>query len=121
MRENYGQPSNCNDSLGNFCVGVLNPDYKFPVLPKIERLLETLDNNNDNQEDNLENIEEDEEETAEFLDKLSHCYLAHTHCSMVDFTQEEGCVVLLASVAACLILSVASIPTNHTIILRMLS
>eukprot|EP00956_Cyclotella_meneghiniana_P015878 scaffold24646_cov20-Cyclotella_meneghiniana.AAC.2 len=67
---------------------------------------QTLQNDND---DSMDDSDHEEESTTlaawreAYLDELSHRYLAYTHGTVVEFTQEEGCVGLPEPIARALL------------------
>lgn len=92
-----------------FRVGILNPDYKFPSSPKLIEMMEKVhvssrddggfsDDDDDEDENKTETCK-----TVPFLEELSHKYLSYTHCTVVEFTQEEGHVGIPRSVASVLL------------------
>jgi len=90
-----------------FRLGIPNPDYVFPASPLLKEYKIT-----DDEEDELEEDEEDSShsnnssngnETEAYLDELQHKYLAYTHATVVEFTQEEGHVGLPEPVARALL------------------
>ncbi|KAL3943657.1 MAG: hypothetical protein SGBAC_002277 [Bacillariaceae sp.] len=74
-----------------FRIGILNPDYQFPSSILVKTLKPPKEDDNfmaDSDEDDDEDDDVDEMEA--FQDELSHKYLAYTHCTVVEFTQDEG-------------------------------
>jgi hypothetical protein len=102
-----------------FRIGILNPDYKFPASPLVQNLNPPTDgeyypmdedkddndnsDNHDDGEDDDDNDENDQGKKAAFVDELRHKYLAHTHCTVVEFTQEEGYVGIPQHIASALL------------------
>jgi Ubiquitin fusion degradation protein UFD1 len=95
-----------------FRVGILNPDYSFPASPLVQSMtpppLEgSLEDDGDDDID--EDSDDDDDETsrnarsAAYLDELSHKYLAYTHGTVVEFTQDEGQVGLPRTISSALI------------------
>ncbi|EJK63723.1 hypothetical protein THAOC_15601 [Thalassiosira oceanica] len=101
-----------------FRIGVLNPDYKqFPSSEKMKSLVERVERRVIETERTLlesqapapldhaaMDVDEDDDETVVqgYLDELRHRYLAYTHGTVVEFTQEEGCVGLPEPIARAL-------------------
>ncbi|CAJ1969220.1 unnamed protein product [Cylindrotheca closterium] len=88
-----------------FRIGILNPDYQFPssiliktLKPPNEDFMADSDSDDDN-----ENDEDEVGEMQAFQDELSHKYLAYTHCTVVEFTQDEGHVGIPPMVAKALL------------------
>jgi hypothetical protein len=84
-----------------FRVGILNPNYTFPASIAMQNIKAP-------REDAMEEDSDDEEhdgikEQTEYLEELSHKYIAYSHASVVEFTQEEGHVGLPASIAKALL------------------
>jgi hypothetical protein len=98
------------DSPWIFRVAIPNPHYQFPASTLWQQaavsFLEEEDGDdvyamNDGDDDDDDDDDDDAMREA-FLDELSHKYLAYTHASVVEFTQEEGHVGLPATTAAAL-------------------
>ena len=101
-----------------FRIGILNPDYKFPNSEKMKCLIETVEKRVVETEKTLleseatapledhaaMDVDEDDDEriVEAYLDELRHRYLAYTHGTVVEFTQEEGCVGLPEPIARAL-------------------
>jgi hypothetical protein len=84
-----------------FRIGILNPDYKFPSSILIQTLKPPKED-----EDFMGDSDSDDDEANEmeaFHDELSHKYLAYTHCTVVEFTQDEGHVGIPQMVARALL------------------
>ncbi|KAL3798155.1 hypothetical protein HJC23_005716 [Cyclotella cryptica] len=109
-----------------FRVGVLNPDYaEFPSSQKMKAVVakmkegtialessksSDLDDSHEQspQDHDTEDMDvsDDEAEASlrdAYLDELSHRYLAYTHGTVVEFTQEDGCVGLPEPIAQALL------------------
>ncbi|KAL7520753.1 hypothetical protein ACHAWX_005462 [Stephanocyclus meneghinianus] len=111
-----------------FRIGLLNPDYAgFPSSDKMKAVLAKITeeiiaserskssvsedshaHEQPYQEHDTEDMEltDDEAETylrVAYLDELSHRYLAYTHGTVVEFTQEDGCVGLPEPIARALL------------------
>ena len=83
-----------------FRIGVLNPEYSFPASPSL-RSMPVPDEEVDM---DLEDAEEEEVNSKEaYLDELSHRYVAYTHGTVVEFTQDEGHVGLPEPIATALL------------------
>ena len=123
--------SNSDDMLGGgnpwtFRIGILNPDYTFPASPLVQTLTppkEESETNMDIDGDDSDSDDEQDQGAKEaYLDELSHKYLSYTHCTVVEFTQEEGYVGIPRHIAAALLdpknqrkeLSKTAIPTTRT-------
>jgi hypothetical protein len=108
----------------SFRVGILNPNYGgFPSSAMMKSLVEkvsagiTLENSKSTvseasegqtsqQLDEELEVSEDEVETSwreAYLDELSCRYIAYTHGTVVEFTQEDGCVGLPEPIARALL------------------
>lgn len=104
-----------------FRVGILNPKYKFPMSPLINQMMENMNGLDDADEDDISMGDSDDEEddpskheNSAFLDELSCKYLAYTHCTVVEFTQEEGHIGLPQSISRALLNNDKSIPVTRT-------
>jgi hypothetical protein len=87
-----------------FRIGVLHPDYRFPASPTLQQLLPPDDNDRDEMSDDDGTEGSDNESSHSiYLDELAQKYLAFTHGTVVEFTQEEGCVGLPEPIAAALL------------------
>ena len=97
-----------------FRIGILNPHYTFPQSTLLQELQpppsEDDDDDNNNDPDEAMNDNEDDDEAKmtmkfnqAYMDELSHKYLAWTHGTVVEFTQEEGYVGLPSTIASALI------------------
>merc|ERR1712232_726456 len=87
-----------------FRIGVVDPEYKFPASDSVKKLMERID------EEDYE-----EENTSAFLDELLCRYLAYTHASVVEFTQDEGNVGLPKAVSEKLFRGRGNIPAKKTV------
>mmetsp|Transcript_5157 Transcript_5157/g.10798 ORF Transcript_5157/g.10798 Transcript_5157/m.10798 type:complete len:541 (-) Transcript_5157:3496-5118(-) len=103
------QMANEDDSVavggGNpwtFRIGILNPSYEFPASPSMKVLTApTASDDDEMSDDDDDDIQEQRNEL--FLDELGHKYLAYTHCTVVEFTQEEGHVGIPRLIAEALL------------------
>ncbi|GAX19915.1 hypothetical protein FisN_1Lh616 [Fistulifera solaris] len=87
-----------------FRIGVLNPDYHFPASPTLQQLMPPEENDSDEMSDDDGTEDSDNESSHSiYLEELSQKYLAYTHGTVVEFTQEEGCVGLPEPIAAALL------------------
>lgn len=111
-----------------FRIGVLDPEYEgFPSSEKMKKFVDgvrddvvssqtiaansmqsTSSSNDDNDEIMSEDSDNDDdaEETQiieAYLDELSHRYISYTHGTVVEFTQEDGCVGLPEPIARALL------------------
>ena len=117
-----------------FRVGILNPDYKFPMSESLKEIMDKMSglddddhmmdyesdsDSEDEQDDNQSKISEDEpNKQSPFLDELACKYVAYTHCTVVEFTQEEGYIGLPKSIARALLHkndSTKSIPVTRSV------
>mmetsp|Transcript_25925 Transcript_25925/g.43213 ORF Transcript_25925/g.43213 Transcript_25925/m.43213 type:complete len:540 (-) Transcript_25925:49-1668(-) len=91
-----------------FRVGILNPEYTFPASAAMMNLKapSTADDDDyyddDDDDDAMEN-DDDTKEQSEYLEELSYKYIAYSHATVVEFTQDEGHVGLPAPIAAALL------------------
>ncbi|GAX28593.1 hypothetical protein FisN_1Hh616 [Fistulifera solaris] len=87
-----------------FRIGVLNPDYHFPASPTLQQLLPPDENDRDEMSDD-DGTEGSDNELSHsiYLEELSQKYLAYTHGTVVEFTQEEGYAGLPESIATALL------------------
>ena len=95
------------DTGGNpwtFRIGVVNPKYEFPASPLFQVLQAPTNNDDDDMSiDDDEENRQDEQKSALYLDELDHKYLSYTHCTVVEFTQEEGHVGIPRHIAQSLL------------------
>jgi hypothetical protein len=104
-----------SSTLGNpwtFRIGILNSDYQFPSSPLIQTLQPSSefngdDDDDDDDDDMAESDDDDDQDGTNkfvaYLDELAHKYIAYTHCSVVEFTQEEGHVGIPQHIASALL------------------
>lgn len=83
-----------------FRVGILNPDYTFPASLAMKNLKLPVEGEDDDDDDAMD---EDDKEQSEYLEELSHKYIAYSHATVVEFTQEEDHIGLPAAIAAALL------------------
>lgn len=88
-----------------FRIAIPNPDYAFPASSQLQQLAaqQTAQEDDDGEDDAMDDDGDDGVMLGAFLDEISHKYLAFTHGSVVEFTQEEGHVGLPAATASALI------------------
>ena len=113
-----------------FRIGVLDPEYAgFPASDKMKAFVESVrenvvssqqktsssvqssmssNDNDENMSDDSDNDDDDDDvETSihieAYLDELSHKYISYTHGTVVEFTQEDGCVGLPEPIARALL------------------
>lgn len=101
-----------------FRIGIPNPGYKFPASPLVKVLRAPTEEDDDAMSDDDEDITNQRHQI--YLDELNHKYLAYTHCTVVEFTQEEGHVGIPRHIAEALldthtIQSEKAIPTTRTV------
>ena len=102
------------NNIGNpwtFRIGILNPNYTFPASPLVQSLQPPpddestshmdIDDSDDDDDDDDEN--DSTNNKAAYLDELSYKYLAYVHCTVVEFTQEEGHVGIPQPIASALL------------------
>ena len=85
-----------------FRIGIVNPNYEFPASPSFQVL-----NAPTNDEEEMSDDEDEEDvqlqRISQYIDELRHKYIAYTHCTVVEFTQEEGFVGIPRHIAQALI------------------
>jgi hypothetical protein len=84
-----------------FRIGVLNPEYKFPASPLIQNLVPPPEDEDVMDVDDDDDT--DDEDHQPYLDELGHKYIAYTYCTVIEFTQEDGCVGIPHRIASCLL------------------
>jgi len=96
--------SNEGGNPWTFRIGIRNPDYAFPASPLIKVLQAPLndDDDDDMSDDDDEEMAQDKKYEA-FLDELGHKYLSFTHCTVVEFTQDEGNIGIPRHIAQALL------------------
>jgi hypothetical protein len=99
-----------NNNVGNpwtFRIGILNPEYNnFPMSPLIQTLKPPRTDEDDsmrNDDDDSDDENDQQQHMAAYMDELSHKYLSYTHCTVVEFTQEEGYVGIPQPIALALL------------------
>jgi len=82
-----------------FRVGILHPKYEFPSSPSLQSMKPP------NEDDEYESDDNDDDNTpqAAYLDELSYKYIAYSHGTVVEFTQEEGHIGLPTLIASALL------------------
>ena len=95
-------------NIGNpwtFRIGIPNPDYKFPTSVLIHTLKPPPEDDYMlvDDYDSEEEHERDGDDKAAYMDELSYKYLTYTHCTVVEFTQEEGHVGIPQPIASALL------------------
>lgn len=101
-----------------FRIGILNPEYSgFPSSHKMKHLMEKVNadvtmecsettvSEESNQDMELDDSDDEVESSwrEAYLDELSHRYVSYTHGTVVEFTQEDGCVGLPEPIAMALL------------------
>jgi Ubiquitin fusion degradation protein UFD1 len=96
-----------------FRVGILNPDYVFPASPLVQSMkpppVEGVMDDDDDDDIDVDSDDDDDNETRRnaqsvaYLEELRHKYIAYTHGTVVEFTQEEGQVGVPRTIASALI------------------
>jgi hypothetical protein len=93
-----------------FRIGIPNPNYKFPSSTLVQALEAPIneDDHDDDDDDMMDEDDHDEEQYQEqqmkpFLQELSQKYISYTHCTVVEFTQEEGNIGIPIRIAQALL------------------
>lgn len=115
-----GNDEGMSSSPWMFRIGILNPNYSFPesVLLQMLKPQEEDDGHDDDDEDDTMHDSDNEDDsngpasTEAYLDELAHKYIAYTHGTVVEFTQEEGHVGLPEPIAAALLDPKRRLPEN---------
>ena len=102
---------NNNDSSSPlyFRIGICNPNYNFPASPSLKAYMEeSIQTSTTTTVDHDEEDVEDDEainrmKHSIYLEELSYQYYTYTHATVVEFTQEEGCIGLPKSIASALL------------------
>jgi len=102
-----------------FRVGILKPNYSFPESVLI-KTLKPKDDGDDMMHDDSEDEDDDNHAKSTssneaYLDELAHKYIAYTHATVVEFTQEEGHVGLPSPIAAALLDPERRLPENASV------
>ena len=82
-----------------FRIGILNKEYKFPSSP----LIQVLKPPEEDQMIDETDSDNESSDKAAYLDELSYKYVSYTHCSVVEFTQEEGYIGIPQLIAEALL------------------
>ena len=90
-----------------FRIGIPNPNYKFPSSTLVQAL-EAPINEEEDDDDMMDEDDDDEEQYQEqqmkpFLQELSRKYISYTHCTVVEFSQEEGNIGIPVRIAQALL------------------
>ena len=91
-----------------FRIGIPNPNYKFPSSILVQAL-EAPMNEEDDDDDMMDEDDDDDEEQYQeqqmkpFLQELSRKYISYTHCTVVEFSQEEGNIGIPVRIAQALL------------------
>jgi hypothetical protein len=110
-------------TLGNpwtFRIGILNPEYTFPSSALIHTLKPPEEDDDDAMLEDSDD-ESDDDNKAAYLEELSYKYIAYTHCTVVEFTQDEGHVGIPPPIASALLnqqntnATIANIPKTRTV------
>jgi hypothetical protein len=97
---------NNDNNVGNpwiFRIGILNPGYQFPASPLVKALAPPSMNDDMDDSDSDSDDDDDDTQKEAYMDELRHKYLSYTHCTVVEFTQEEGHVGIPQPVASALL------------------
>jgi len=101
--QNYSQNDDGMDgSPWTFRVGILKPDYQFPSSP-LFGVLQAPSTEDENMSDNEDDENSQSQQNVLYLDELKHKYLAYTHCTVVEFTQDEGHIGIPKHIAQALL------------------
>jgi len=92
-----------SSSPWTFRIGILNPNYSFPQSKLIQDMVPPDDRDDDDGAMDDDDDDNQAEKLAPYREELSHKYLAWTHGTVVEFTQEEGHVGLPFGIARALI------------------
>lgn len=93
-----------------FRLAIRNPQYTFPMssqllLPSVALGIssdyENTDKNSNDDDDDDDEVDDTLDMSA-YLDELQHKYLAYTHATVVEFTQDEGHIGLPEPIAKAL-------------------
>lgn len=101
MMQGDGGGTNSGGNPWIFRIGILNPDYQAPASLLVQTMKPPIDEDDDDFDEDDEDSGESSQEA--YLDELSHKYLCYTHCTVVEFTQEEGHVGIPRPVAEALL------------------
>jgi hypothetical protein len=117
-RNNVGNP-------WTFRIGILDPEYTFPMSPLIQTLKPPPMDEDDYSmqgDDDSDDENDQQQQMAAYMDEMSHKYLSYTHCTVVEFTQEEGYVGIPQPIALALLedsnnhnMSSNTIPSTRTV------
>ena len=95
--------SSSGSSPWTFRVALANPKYAFPASPVMQALKAPEEDMDDDDSDSESDDDVDAGAETAYLDELDHKYLAYTHATVVEFTQEEGHVGLPEPIARVLL------------------
>ena len=114
--------SSADGSPWIFRIGILNPDYTFPASPLLKNMTFPDEDDEMDVEDDIDSEDESDDDDDErnpkeaFLDELRYRYLAYTHGTVVEFTQDEGHVGLPEPIAKVLLLANKRSQAHSTVI-----
>lgn len=94
--------SNEGGNPWTFRIGIRNPEYQFPASPLLKVLRAPLHDDDDDMSDD-DDDEQDSNKYEAYLDELGHKYLTYTHCTVVEFTQDEGHIGIPRHIAQALL------------------
>jgi Ubiquitin fusion degradation protein UFD1 len=96
-----------------FRIGILNPNYTFPASSILQSLPTTISNTHDdgnyNMDDEVGDDDDDDDDdrnvtnTEAYLDELRYKYITYTHGTVIEFTQDEGCIGIPEPIAHALL------------------
>ena len=91
-----------------FRIGIPNPNYKFPSSTLVQALEAPINEEEDDDDMMDEDDDDDEEQYQEqqmkpFLQELNRKYISYTHCTVVEFSQEEGNIGIPVRIAQALL------------------
>jgi len=84
-----------------FRIGMLRPDYNFPASLALQDM--KVPSGDDMVLDSDDEESDDHQRKEAYLEELSQKYIAYTHGTVVEFTQEEGYVGIPALIASALL------------------
>lgn len=115
--------ADASNNVGNpwiFRIGILNPHYQYPSSILVQTLKPPKEEEDSDDDSDMD--DDDDNDKAAYLDELSYKYLSYTHCTVVEFTQEEGHVGIPQPIADALLDSARrrkedsfEIPTTRTV------
>ena len=119
LTSTHGDRDGVSASPWMFRIGIRSTDYVFPASPLLQNMA-LDDEDEEDEEDSDHDFDDDEDSHSNryqpFMDEVHHhMYQAVTHGTVVEFTQDEGCVGLPAPMAAALIAQSNNCATMRTV------